>query len=78
MVAAGTKHASGREIAALAKNVALVSTYWLSYQRLQSPAPEGEEPARLDRAAYQVMALVAPFMRGDARMLIDRLGDEYL
>ena len=78
MVAAGTMHASGREIAALAKNVALVSTYWLSYQRLQSPAPEGEEPARLDRAAYQVMALVAPFMRGDARMLIDRLGDEYL
>ena len=34
--------------------------------------------ARLDRAAYQVMALVAPFMRGDARMLIDRLGSEYL
>ena len=78
MVGAGTMQASEREIAALAKNVALVSTYWLSFQRLESPRPDDDEPARLDRAAYQVMALVAPFMRGDARMLIDRLGDEYL
>ena len=78
MVAAGTMRASAREIAALAKNVALVSTYWLSFQRLESPRSDDGEPARVERAAYQVMALVAPFMRGDARMLIDRLGDAYL
>ena len=78
MVAAGTMRASAREIAALAKNVALVATYSLSYQRLGAPAGGGDEAPRLDRAAYQVMALVAPFMRGDARALIDRLGDEYL
>ena len=78
MVAAGTMQASAREIAALAKNVALVSTYWLSFQRLESPRSDDGEPARVERAAYQVMALVAPFMRGDARMLIDRLGDAYL
>ena len=77
MVAAGTMHASAREIAALARNVALVATYSLSYQRLGAPAGEAGTP-RLDRAAYQVMALVAPFMHGDARALIDRLGDEYL
>jgi AcrR family transcriptional regulator len=77
MVAAGTMHANAREIAALAKNVALVATYWLSFQRLESPAAVDGEPA-LDRAAYQVMALVAPFMQGDARRLIDRLGDAYL
>jgi AcrR family transcriptional regulator len=77
MVAAGTMQASEREIAALARNVALVSTYWLSFQRLEAPVGD-DGPARLDRAAYQVMALVAPFMRGDARALIDRLGDAYL
>jgi AcrR family transcriptional regulator len=78
MVAAGAMRASEREIAALARNVAVVATYWLSYQRLAMPSADGGEPARLDRAAYQVMALIAPFMRGDARALIDRLGDEYL
>ena len=78
MVAAGTMHASPREIAALAKNVALVTTYSLSFQRLGAPPGADAETPRLDRAAYQVMALVAPFMRGDARALIDRLGDEYL
>jgi hypothetical protein len=70
--------ASPREIHALARNVALVATYWLSFQRIASPNSDPGEPARLDRAAYQVMALVAPFMRGDARVLIDRLGSEYL
>ena len=37
MVAAGTMHASEREIAALARNVVLVATYWLSFQRITSP-----------------------------------------
>ncbi|MEO8486798.1 MAG: TetR/AcrR family transcriptional regulator [Betaproteobacteria bacterium] len=78
MVASGTMHASAREIAALARNVALVGTCWLSFQRLEAPAAEEGDSARLDRAAYQVLALVAPFMRGDARALIDRLGGEYL
>ncbi|CAG1009399.1 HTH-type transcriptional regulator AcrR [Burkholderiales bacterium] len=78
MVRAGAMRATTREIAALAKNVALVSTYWVSFQRLESPAADAQETARLDRAAYQVMALVAPFMVGEARALIDRLGGEYL
>jgi hypothetical protein len=78
MVAAGTMHASAREIVALAKNVALVATYSMSFQRLGAPPGEDAQTPRLDRAAYQVMALVAPFMLGDARALIDRLGDEYL
>ena len=33
---------------------------------------------RLDRAAYQVLALFAPFTVGDARALIERLGEHYL
>jgi AcrR family transcriptional regulator len=78
MVAAGSMQANAREIAALAKNVALVATYWLSFQRIASPSAGAGETARLDHAAYQVMALVAPYMRGDARALVDRLGDEYL
>jgi AcrR family transcriptional regulator len=77
LVAAGTMRASEREIAALADNVALVATYWISYQKLRSdgrPADGGD----LGRAAYQVLSLVAPFLRGEARALIDRLSAEYL
>jgi len=32
----------------------------------------------LDRAAYQVLSLIAPFLRGDARTLLDRLSHDYL
>jgi AcrR family transcriptional regulator len=76
MVAAGTMRASRREIAALARNVAIVATYSLSFQRIENTAA-GEFP-RLDHAAYQVLALVAPFMSGDSRALIERLGEQYL
>jgi AcrR family transcriptional regulator len=75
MVAAGAMRASEREIAALARNVAVVATYSLSFQRIGSPASDAP---RLDHAAYQVLALVAPFMTGDARALIERLGEQYL
>ena len=77
----GAMQASDREIAALAKNVMLVSTYWTSFQRIRErPAhasAETETPG-LDRAAYQVLALISPYLHGDDRALIDRLGAEYI
>jgi AcrR family transcriptional regulator len=78
MVAAGAMRATPIEIAALARNVVLVATYALSFQRLAAGADAGERDASLDRAAWQVLALVSPFLEGEARALIDRLGDAYL
>jgi len=75
MVAAGAMRASEREIAALADNVALVATYWISYQNISTAE---HAHANLDRAAYQVLSLIAPFLRGDARALLDRLSGDYL
>jgi AcrR family transcriptional regulator len=83
MVAAGTMRASEREIAALAQNVAIVATYWMSFQRTSHPpspartAGDEGQPS-LGRAAYQVLALVAPFALGEARLRIERLGESYL
>jgi len=77
LVATGAMEASEREIAALADNVGLVATYWISYQKISA----GERPAdavSLDRAAYQVLSLIAPFLRGNARALLDRLSGDYL
>jgi AcrR family transcriptional regulator len=75
MVATGTMRASEHEITALADNVALVATYWISYQNI-STGERGQ--ANLDRGAYQVLSLVSPFLLGDARALLDRLSRDYL
>jgi AcrR family transcriptional regulator len=83
MVEAGTLRASEREAAALAQNVAIVATYWMSFQRTAHPplvsrAGQDEPNLSLDRAAYQVLALIAPFALGEARERIERLGERYL
>jgi AcrR family transcriptional regulator len=82
LVATGEMCATEREIASLASNVTLVSTYWMSYQRIggrHGGDAEGDEAAAsLDRAAHQVLALIAPFLVGDGRALIERLGEHYL
>ena len=77
MVASGAMQASEREIAALADNAVLVATYWISYQKL-SGEQRDTQGLKLDRAAYQVMSLIAPFLRGSARALLDRLSRDYL
>ncbi len=78
LVAAGTMTATEREIAALARNVVLVATYWQSFARIgDGPGEDAREPDA-GRGAYQVLALIAPYLVGDARVLIDRLGADYL
>ena len=83
LVAAGEMRASEREIASLASNVTLVSTYWMSFQRIGARhggdgLEGGEAAVSLDRAAYQVLALIAPYLVGDGRELIEKLGEDYL
>jgi len=76
MIASGAMDASEREISALADNVALIATYWISYQKISANAGKAA-PVSLDRAAYQVLTLIAPFLRGDARRLLERLSRDY-
>jgi AcrR family transcriptional regulator len=78
MVRAGTMVASEREIAALAENVVLVATYWQSFARIGRTTSGGHDETSPGRAAWQVLSLIAPFLIGDARALIDRLGHDYL
>jgi len=78
MVGAGTMRASEREIAALSDNVVLVATYWQSFARIGRTPAAGADESAPGRAAWQVLSLIAPFLVGDSRMLIDRLGRDYL
>ena len=75
LVAVGTMRATERQIAALARNVVLVVTYWQSFARIGG---DDARDADAGRTAYQALALIAPYLVGDARALIDRLGADYL
>lgn len=77
MATVGQMRANEREIDALATNMVVVSTYWLSYEYVREPRNPVEGPA-LGRGVYQVMAMLAPFFQGDARALFDKLAGQYL
>ena len=78
MVDGGSMRASKAEIAAVASNVVLVATYWMSFHRLASASRDSTESIDLGQGAHQVLALIAPFLVGDARTLVERLGSDYL
>ena len=81
LVAAGAMQATVPERRALARNVALVATYWMSFQRIgQLPSRDPSAGPALDpgQAAWQILAMVAPFLVGSDRALADKLGADYL
>ena len=73
--------ATDAEITALATNMVVVATYWLSYEYVRNPRKYSEQQSMSDalaRGCYQVLSLVGPFLRGDARLLFHKLSEEYL
>src|SRR4029453_5577216 len=78
---AGELSANPRELEALATNMVVVATYWFSYSYVLTPRRSNEPTVvgeALQRGCYQTMALTAPYLRGDARTLFERLAGEYL
>ena len=81
MARAGELEASEKEVDALAVNMVVVTTYWLSYEYARNARRFNEAQYQSDalaRGAYQVLSLVAPFMTGTGRELFARLAQEYL
>jgi len=77
----GELNANPSEVEALATNMVVIATYWLSYAYVLDPRRSNEPAvvsAALQRGCYQVMALTAPYLTGDARGLFERLAGEYL
>ena len=73
--------ATRAEHGALATNMVVVATYWLSYEYVRNPRHFTEPPvvgAALARGCYQVMSLAAPYLTGDARALFEKLAAQYL
>lgn len=77
LVATGDMRASPPEIQALAVNMTVVATYWLSFEFVSDPRRKLGGEA-LARGAFQVMALAAPYLVGRSRKLFEELSKDYL
>jgi AcrR family transcriptional regulator len=76
----GALQASDMEIDALSANMAVVATYWLSYEYVRNPRKYTEQQVMADalaRGCYQVLSLIGPYLRGDTFLLFQKLADEY-
>ncbi|HEX4859112.1 MAG TPA: TetR/AcrR family transcriptional regulator [Usitatibacteraceae bacterium] len=82
LVEAGAMRASPRAIDMLTENILVIATFWLNYEHLSARRPgrleaEQRQDNHLTHGVAQVMALVAPFLIGEAREHLDHLIDNY-
>ena len=77
LVATGEMTASAGEIQALATNMAVIATYWLPFEYARDPRRR-EDGSGLGRGVYQVMSMMAPFLKGASRQLLEQLSKEYV
>lgn len=77
LVEQGVMTATAAEIDALSANITVVALYWLSFESARHPrvSPEGRG---LSQGAYQVLMLVAPFLRADSRLHLEGLAHYYV
>lgn len=76
LVRQGGMTASPADVEALALDMTVIATCWLSFEFVRAPRAweDGEVAAR---GAYQVMALAAPYLAPRERELLDHLADRY-
>lgn len=65
------------EVQALAKNLVVVATYWLNFARIRA-RPGQAESDYMAEGVFQVMSMVVPWLKGDARDLLAKLAHVYL
>jgi len=73
----GAMRASNEEIRVLASNVLVVATYWLNFQAVRGRR-DAVSAQDLGQGAYQVLALVSPYLQGEARRHLEQLGRSYV
>ncbi len=73
----GVLQAEQNDIASLVEHMTMAMTFWLNYQRVQAPDMEHFDPD-LAQCAYQVMALLMPYLDVAAREELRLIADSYL
>jgi AcrR family transcriptional regulator len=77
----GALDAADTEIAAMATNMVVVATYWLSYEYVRNPRKYSEQQAiaeALARGCNQVLSMLGPYLRGEARQRFEKLSSDSL
>ena len=77
LVEAGEMTAGPMDVEALAVNMTVLATYWLSYEFARDPRSK-EESRALARGAFHVISLAAPYLAARERALFDDLAQRYL
>jgi AcrR family transcriptional regulator len=78
---AGALDATPDEALALAKNISLVTTYWLNLQALRNSgstdaaAPDDDS---VSEGVFQVLSLITPYLRGETQVEYRRVARRYL
>jgi len=73
LAAQGQLEASPEELDAMVRNIVLVSTFWLAFDQVT----ERDALPHPDRAAWQIMSLISPYLVGEAREELRQLGRAY-
>lgn len=74
--AQGILHASDHETQALCHQIVLTITYWLSFEMLTHL--QDKDAVDLGRGVYQVMVLIAPYLREEERKALEQMSQDYL
>ena len=78
LVSAGILSASRIEIQSTAQNISLVATFWADYQSVKGSSGRNESADPFASGIYQVMMLVAPYLRQPERGHLSRLAQAYI
>ena len=73
LIKAGRMQAGRRERDGLVRNTILISSFWIAFDQILEP----NQSPRPDRAAWQVMTLVSPYLRGEAKDQFEQLASAY-
>ncbi|WP_395004611.1 TetR/AcrR family transcriptional regulator, partial [Undibacterium sp.] len=68
-------------VEALATNMVVVATYWLSYEYVRNPRKYTELQTMsesLARGCYQVIVQISPYLRGHTKEVFEKLSQDYL
>lgn len=78
LIRQGVMRASDQELDGLARNIAVVCTFWLAFDQVHAPTQAKATQDRPDRAVWLVMSLISPYLDRDTREQLNALADQYL
>jgi len=77
LASAGPLRAGPKDCEALAGNMIMIATYWLSYQFVLNPRRQPDNKT-LTHGIVRALSLANPYLAPDARALFEHLSRQYL